>query len=734
MKKILSFMLCAVILVTSMFAGSAAEFEYKSSQLFGKYSPSEIINMYPELSKHLADELRKYNTDIDLRGFNVSVNDIGAIFFSVVSENPDIFYVSSSSFESTSESETGILVSLRPDYIYDINDIPEKKSELEKVAEFILSGVSESWSDIYKCRYLHDMIAQYVHYDMDIYNTDQSIRTAYGALINNNAVCEGYTSAYNYLLGKIGIEAHYVQSLKMEHAWSMVKIGSSFYHVDITYDDPSYDTLGNALHLYCLVSDNGLKKDGVHHDWISSTKAENTNLDSIWWRNVNTLIFPIDGYDYYMNQSYGSSVYGALIQRNIQSGSERVVERIYTRWTVEGKSDAFWERAYCYLTYDGNYLYYNDTEGVYRHKADSSSYFDVLYKKPANLENNVYGIALNTDSKLFISIKESPNVADVIYSVDKNIMNQNFDAGDTTVTTKYHEVDGGIEIYSLADDSENIIVPSTYNGKKVVSLGNNVFSDRQNLKSVIIPEGVKSIGDSAFYNCPNLKTVILPESLETIGAASFGGCASLDEITIPKSVNKIGKNTFSGCVNLTIKGYAGSTAEYYADYYKIHFSPIAVTQPTTEPSSTPTQKSSIVTVTQKQTMYVMYTGKVPGLSSKAKCSSSKKSVATISSKGVITAKKKGKTTLTIKDGKYIYKIKLTVKNPKLNKTKKTMKPGKSFKLKITGKAGVIRFKSSNPNVAAVSVKGKVTAKRKGKATITVKTNGNIKLKCKITVK
>ncbi|MDD6709606.1 MAG: Ig-like domain-containing protein [Ruminococcus sp.] len=47
--------------------------------------------------------------------------------------------------------------------------------------------------------------------------------------------------------------------------------------------------------------------------------------------------------------------------------------------------------------------------------------------------------------------------------------------------------------------------------------------------------------------------------------------------------------------------------------------------------------------------------------------------------------------------------------------------------------GKVTFKSSNTKVATVNAKGKVVAKKKGNATITVKANG-ITLKCKVKVK
>ena len=71
---------------------------------------------------------------------------------------------------------------------------------------------------------------------------------------------------------------------------------------------------------------------------------------------------------------------------------------------------------------------------------------------------------------------------------------------------------------------------------------------------------------------------------------------------------------------------------------------------------------------------------------------------------------------------------------KLNKTKVTMYVGKTIKLKVKNKQNKkVKWSSTNKKVAKVTQKGKVTAKKKGKATIIAKV-GNKKLKCKIVVK
>ena len=72
----------------------------------------------------------------------------------------------------------------------------------------------------------------------------------------------------------------------------------------------------------------------------------------------------------------------------------------------------------------------------------------------------------------------------------------------------------------------------------------------------------------------------------------------------------------------------------------------------------------------------------------------------------------------------------------LNKLKVTLKVGKTFRLKATvdkGSVDKITYKSSNKKIATVSSTGKIKAKKAGKVTITVK-SGNVKKKCKITVK
>ena len=122
----------------------------------------------------------------------------------------------------------------------------------------------------------------------------------------------------------------------------------------------------------------------------------------------------------------------------------------------------------------------------------------------------------------------------------------------------------------------------------------------------------------------------------------------------------------------------------------------------------------------------------------------KTSVVTVNSRtGKLTGKKAGtaKVTVTLKSGKKatvtVTVKKITTTKLKANRTAITLKKGKAFQLKVTvtpkNSQEKVTYKSSNTKIATVTSKGKITAKKKGKAVITI-TSGKKKITCKVTVK
>lgn len=135
-----------------------------------------------------------------------------------------------------------------------------------------------------------------------------------------------------------------------------------------------------------------------------------------------------------------------------------------------------------------------------------------------------------------------------------------------------------------------------------------------------------------------------------------------------------------------------------------------------------------ITITKGKT----YTLKIKGTKKKAKWTSSKKSVATVSKKGKIKAKKRGSATITAKIGKKKYKCKVKVETPTLSSTKKSIIVGGKYTLKLNGCSRSKKFYTSNKSIATVSSKGVITGKKQGNVKISVKISDKT-YKCAITV-
>lgn len=87
---------------------------------------------------------------------------------------------------------------------------------------------------------------------------------------------------------------------------------------------------------------------------------------------------------------------------------------------------------------------------------------------------------------------------------------------------------------SSQQKAKKLIIPNT-----IKKIGNEAFSDCDNLISVEISEGVEEIGEYSFIGCVNLVSLRIPDSVETIGCAAFENCGRLKTLILPKHLKKI---------------------------------------------------------------------------------------------------------------------------------------------------------------------------------------------------
>lgn len=84
---------------------------------------------------------------------------------------------------------------------------------------------------------------------------------------NRSAVCQGYTLAFKILMDRQGIDCVYVSSEEMNHGWNMVKVGDSWYHLDVGWGDPTTDIPGLVSRRYLLKSDEEYLPK--HYSWTT---------------------------------------------------------------------------------------------------------------------------------------------------------------------------------------------------------------------------------------------------------------------------------------------------------------------------------------------------------------------------------------------------------------------------------------------------------------------------------
>ena len=118
----------------------------------------------------------------------------------------------------------------------------EQTQYVKAQAKSIVGSIVKPGMDEHeKVKAIHDYVVKHVSYD-----TSYQAYTAYEALANRSAVCQGYTLLTYELLKEAGIQNHIVTGTGngQAHAWNLVNIENKWYHLDTTFDDPVPDKAG----------------------------------------------------------------------------------------------------------------------------------------------------------------------------------------------------------------------------------------------------------------------------------------------------------------------------------------------------------------------------------------------------------------------------------------------------------------------------------------------------------
>lgn len=113
--------------------------------------------------------------------------------------------------------------------------------------------------------------------------------------------------------------------------------------------------------------------------------------------------------------------------------------------------------------------------------------------------------------------------------------------------------DGTWEVSGIGDCTlTKLVIPSTYMGAAVTSIGESAFRNQTQLTRVGIPDTVTSIGANAFFGCTGLKMAEIPRSVTSIGTLAFGNCSALYSATVEEG-NPV-YHSDAGCIIETASG------------------------------------------------------------------------------------------------------------------------------------------------------------------------------------
>lgn len=234
-------------------------------------------------------------TSISLKGLNIPVpadqemKDLNRMFHDLRYRYGELFAFSGGVNFSTSG---GMLTTCKPTYTMEAGEYAKARDFYRRELEAIVAQVPRGLSDMEKVLFVHDYLAAHYEYDQSFTNYD-----VYSFLRDGKGTCQAYMLVFSDLMRELKVPVSYVSSDCINHTWNMVQLDGKWYHVDVTWDDPSIvvtdaqgnkssvDLVGVASHSNFLISDAKRKAQCQEH----AQKYDELTYADDWVRGVDAL-------------------------------------------------------------------------------------------------------------------------------------------------------------------------------------------------------------------------------------------------------------------------------------------------------------------------------------------------------------------------------------------------------------------------------------------------------------
>ena len=275
MKKILAGIISVLFVLTIVLSFIPTA---RAAQL-GEYGYSLLTNDHQRTAyRKLEEGIGNCAATIEFTSKGISFADIEFALNMVQEDHPEFFWFDGNC--SVGMYTSGRTVVQPNGYSVDGKTVDSSnvhiyKQQLENAVTKALKDLPND-SDYEKVLYLHDYIARLVEYQQG-----EDDQTVYGSLVENKAVCAGYSRALQLLLQRIGIRSWYITGTgynpttgrQEPHGWNVVFLNNECYYVDVTWNDRGTD----VFHSFFMMSLENISRTHVvqHPEYIPSSCGHN---------------------------------------------------------------------------------------------------------------------------------------------------------------------------------------------------------------------------------------------------------------------------------------------------------------------------------------------------------------------------------------------------------------------------------------------------------------------------
>ncbi len=150
----------------------------------------------------------------------------------------EFFWVEEFAYVTYTRGDVITAISVRPGYAMTAEEQALLQTRIDAEADRMLADVPADGSDFDKALYVYETLIREVDYDINAADN----QTIVGAFLNHATVCQGYSYATQYLLGRLGIPCATVTGTAdgEAHAWNLVFMDGAYYYVDTTWGNSLY--------------------------------------------------------------------------------------------------------------------------------------------------------------------------------------------------------------------------------------------------------------------------------------------------------------------------------------------------------------------------------------------------------------------------------------------------------------------------------------------------------------